>query len=197
VYLTKYLSDGKDGEPYDNSDSIVDSDEVYVPPKKKPVPKWVYVVVVGVAVGLGAIGYFGVLDFTEYSVTITEDPNCQFYIEEAQKLVKKNDGTNHELWSEEDRQLVLEFNEKYINECEPAVEEIAKNLDNCVIVYITIQSLIDKMEPEGDGYKLDSLPDHEQDVYNENYERYYDNRCNQIVDLIEETDKFQNFNNTR
>ncbi len=159
MYLTDLLSDG---EPYDNSDSVVDNDEIE---PKKTLDKSVYwgiiIVVVGVAVGIGLGLYFD----------IENHPNV-LLVKDTIKSIS-NQGN------------------------EPTKDEVIEKLKACTIFYITIQSLIDQMEPEDGGYKLDSLPQNKQKAYNDNYLAYFDMYCNKIKDEIEQTEKFQNFNKTR
>jgi len=162
-------------------------------PPKKSTPKWAYAVIIGIAVVLGVSGYILSLDFTKNSVMANEQPNCQFYIDEAKKLVEKNNGTNYDTWSTEDHAKVLELDALYILNCEPTIVDIMENLDHCVILLITIQSLIDKMIDRN----LGSLSEKEQRVYNDTYETYFDQKCNRIIPEIEQTEKFQNFNKTR
>jgi len=196
VYLTKSLSDGKDGKPYDNSDSVVDSDEVAEPPKK-PTPKWVYVVIIGIAVGLGASGFILGLDFSDDSLMITEQEQkikCDEWLELADSLVRTNNNNkNVTEWSAKDRIRVLKIEELYQDNCIPTKQKIIGDLEKCTIIYITIESLIDKMEER----QLDSLSQAEQKAYKANYKDYFDSYCNKIKDEIEQTDKFQNFNKTR
>jgi len=197
VYLTKYLSDGKDGKPYDNSDSVVDSDEVAEPPKK-PTPKWVYAVLIGVVVVIAGFGYINSINQSENDVLILDQKlECDFLLEEARLLIDKNDNQlDVDQWElEEDTIKIREINQRYSDNCTsiPSKELVMVDLEKCTILYITIESLIDKMEER----KLNSLSLREQTAYNSNYKEYYDSYCNKIKDKIEETDKFQSFNSTR
>ena len=88
MYLTDSLSDGK---PYDNSDSVVDNDEVAEPPKK-PTPKWVYVLIIGVVLVIGGFGYINSTNQSENDVSIFEEKiDCDFLLEKARLLIDKND----------------------------------------------------------------------------------------------------------
>jgi len=192
VYLTDSLSDGK---PYDNSDSVVDSDEVAEPPKK-PTPKWVYVLVIGVIVGIGGFGYINSTNQSENEVLILDRKlQCDLLLEEARLLIDKNDNNlDVDQWElEEDTVKIREINQTFSDNCIPTKENVISDLEKCTIIYITIESLIDKMEERS----LGSLSQAEQRAYNTNYDDYFNSYCNKIKDEIEQTEKFQNFNKTR
>ncbi len=163
-----------DAKPYDNSDSVVDSDELpnspsdftLPPPEKKPIPKWIYGLVITI-LAIGAIGTFG--HISGYFDTLDE---------------------NYELAKETIRSISQ-------NPEEPTKDEVIKKLKACTVLFITIQSLIDQMEPEDSGYKLDSISEQKQKVYNESYISYFDLYCNKINNEILQTDSYQSFNNTR
>jgi len=192
VYLTDSLSDGK---PYDNSDSVVDSDEVAEPPKK-PTPKWVYALLIGVVIVIGGFGYINSTNQTENDVLILDQKlECDLLLEEARLLIDKNDNNlDVDQWElEEDTVKIREINQTFSDNCIPTKENVISDLEKCTIVYITIESLIDKM----DERKLGSLSQAEQKAYNTNYDDYFNSYCNKIKDEIEQTEKFQNFNKTR
>jgi len=192
VYLTDSLSDGK---PYDNSDSVVDSDEVAEPPKK-PTPKWVYAVLIGVVVVIAGFGYINATNQSENDVLILDQKlECDLLLEEARLLIDKNDNNlDVDQWElEEDTVKIRQINQTFSDNCIPTKENVINNLEKCTIVYITIESLIDKM----DERKLGSLSQAEQKAYNTNYDDYFNSYCNKIKDEIEQTEKFQNFNKTR
>jgi len=192
VYLTDSLSDGK---PYDNSDSVVDSDEVAEPPKK-PTSKWVYVLVIGVIVGIGGFGYINSTNQSENDVSVFEENiDCDFLLEQARLLIDKNDNQlDVDQWElEEDTVKIREINQTFSDNCIPTKENVIGDLEKCTIIYITIESLIDKMEERS----LGSLSQAEQRAYNTNYDDYFNSYCNKIKDEIEQTEKFQNFNKTR
>ncbi len=192
MYLTDSLSDGK---PYDNSDSVVDNDEVAEPPKK-PTPKWVYVLIIGVVLVIGGFGYINSTNQSENDVSIFEEKiDCDFLLEKARLLIDKNDNElDVDQWElEEDTIKIREINQRYSDNCIPTKESVMSDLERCTIMYITIKSLIDKMEER----QLDSLSQAEQKAYNTNYDDYFDSYCNKIQVEIEQTQKFQNFNKTR
>ena len=192
MYLTDSLSDGK---PYDNSDSVVDSDEVAEPPKK-PTPKWVYVPIIGVVLVIGGFGYINSTNQSENDVSIFEEKiDCDFLLEKARLLIDKNDNElDVDQWElEEDTIKIREINQRYSDNCIPTKESVMSDLERCTIMYITIKSLIDKMEER----QLDSLSQAEQKAYNTNYDDYFDSYCNKIQVEIEQTQQFQNFNKTR
>lgn len=143
---------------------------------------------------------YGLLPFQNNTEIFGEDEiaNCQIWLDGAQILKERNGGQDDVLlWSVEDREEGYRLERLWLENCEPESKQVLKNIKACTILYITIQSLIDKMEPEGVGYKLDSLPKHEQNVYNESYIKYFDFRCNRIVDDIEQTKEYIIFNNDR
>ena len=195
MYLTKSLSDGKDGKPYDNSDSVVDSDDI-AEPSKKHTPKWVFAVVIAVVVVIGGFGYINSTNQSENNVLIFEEKiDCDSLLEKARLLIDKNDNElDVDQWElEEDTIKIREINQRYSDNCIPTKEKVMSNLAKCTITYITIESLIDKMEERN----LGSLSQAEQKAYNTNYKDYFDSYCNKIKDEIEQTEKFQNFNKTR
>jgi len=195
VYLTISLSDEKDGKPYDNSDSVVDSDEIAEPPKK-PTPKWVYAVLISVVVVIAGFGYINATNQSENDVLILDKKlECDLLLEEARLLIDKNDNNlDVDQWElEEDTVKIREINQTFSDNCIPTKENVISDLEKCTIVYITIESLIDKM----DERKLGSLSQAEQRAYNTNYDDYFNSYCNKIKDEIEQTEKFQNFNKTR
>ena len=175
-----------------SNDSLSDGEES----PKKSTPKWAYAVTIGIAVVLAVSGYILSLDFTENSVEIFEENiDCDFLLSEARLLIDKNDNElDVDQWElEEDTIKIREINQRYSDNCIPTKENVMSNLQKCTIIYITIESLIDKMEER----QLDSLSQAEQRAYNTNYDDYFDSYCNKIKDEIEQTDKFQNFNITR
>lgn len=176
MYLRKSLSDGKVG--------------------KRPSAKK-YAITVGIVAIIGMVITLGYLVFSDV-IESDKSELCQNLLDEGTELTIKNDNvTDVSFWNEEDEKRIYEIEDMYRNECLPKKEEILEKLQQCTILYITIQSLIDKMEPDGIGYRLDSLPEHEQQVYNDSYASYYRNSCNTILEEIENTDKFINFNKTR
>ena len=168
MYLRKSLSDGKVGER---------------PSAKK------YAITVGIVAIVGMVitlGYLVLSDVKE----LDNEKMCQDLLDEGKKLTIRNDNiTDVSIWDEEDEKRIYEIEDLYRDKCIPKKEEILGKLQECTILYITIQSLIDKMDKEDGGFKLNSLPKHEQDVYNDSYASYFGNRCNQIIDEIEQTDK--------
>ncbi len=136
------------------------------PPDKKPIPRWVFGLVIAI-IAIGGIGTVG--HISGYFDTLDD---------------------NYELAKETIRSISQ-------NPDEPTKDEVIKKLKQCTIFFITIQSLIDQMEPKDSGYKLDSISEEKQRVYNESYIAYFDLYCNKINDEILQTDSYQSFNNTR
>ncbi len=119
---------------------------------------------------------------------------CEELLQLGDALVRiNNNNKNITEWSAEDRIRVLEIEELYQDKCVPTDEEIITDLEKCTTIYITIQSLIDKMEER----HLGTLSEVEQEAYNENYKEYYNAYCNRIKDEIEKTSDFIKFNMTR
>ena len=119
---------------------------------------------------------------------------CKQLLHEADVLVRKYDNNrNVTEWSQIDRINVFEIELLYQENCLPSNQQTMTNLKKCTIFYITIESLIDKMEER----QLDTLPLDEQRAYNTSYKEYFDNFCNIIIDEIKRTDEFMEFNKTR
>lgn len=172
MYLRKSLSDGKVGER---------------PSAKK------YVITVGIIAIIGMIITLGYLIFNDAIQTDNEEM-CQELLDESEKMrIRNNNNSDVSTWFEEDERRVYQIEDLYQDKCIPKKEDVIENLQQCTVLYITIQSLIDKME----GNKLNTLSEHEQDVYNDSYTSYFDNYCNKIKDEIEQTDIFIHFNKTR
>ncbi len=123
-----------------------------------------------------------------------QELQCERLLEMGDDLVRKYDlNKNITEWSETDRNTVLEVEQMYQENCVPSNTQIMSNLKKCTITYITVLSLIDEMEER----HLDTLSQPEQKAYNKNYQEYFNNFCNRIVDEIEKTDEFIQFNKTR
>jgi len=176
VYLRKSLSDGKVGER---------------PSAKK------YAITVGIIAIIGMVITLGYLMFSDV-IKSDNSEMCQELLDESEALlIKNNNISDVTTWWEEDQKRVYEIEDLYRDKCLPTKEDVIGKLQQCTILYITIQSLIDKMDKEDGGFTLDSLPKHEQDVYDDSYISYFDNYCNKIQDEIEQTDIFIHFNKTR
>jgi len=152
-----------DPNPYDNSDSVVDSDEIQ--PKKSD-SKTIYYLIITLAILVGLTSIYVL-----YGEEIADHPNVLLAKDTIKSISKEAN--------------------------EPTKDEVIQKLKACTVLFITIQSLIDQMEPEDSGYKLDSISEEKQKVYNESYISYFDLYCNKINDEILQTDSFQNFNKTR
>jgi len=116
---------------------------------------------------------------------------CDSWLQIGEELLEKNDNNiNVQEWSETDRNRVLQVENLFKDNCVATVED---DLGRCTTIYITIQSLIDKM----DERQLDSISEEEQVIYDKNYLDYFDSYCNRIVDDIKKTNQFMEFNMTR
>lgn len=172
---SQILSNGKPEDELPN-EPIVDavnpdlpnspSDFTLPPPEKKPVPKWVYGLVITILT-IGAIGTIG--HISGYFDTLDE---------------------NYELAKETIRSISQ-------NADQPTREQVIDQIKACTILLVTIESLIDQMEPQDIGYKLDSLTKEKQKVYNDSYNEYFNLFCNKIRDDIQQTDSYQIFNKSR
>lgn len=191
MYLTNSLSDGKVDEKKHS---------------KKMMFFWALVIVgIGTATSLIILGYglagYWEDDFVGTTVPIPElvdnqdqKLQCARWLQIADTLVRKYDNNKDVTqWSETDRERVMEIEGLYQENCIPTEENIMSDLKKCTIIYITIESLIDKMKDR----KLNTLTANEQKAYNTNYEKYFDTYCNKIKDEIEQTSEFIQFNKTR
>ncbi len=144
------------------------------------------------------LGYLVFADTQDKAETQQNFDDCERLIEEGAKLTRKNNNdTNILNWSEEDQRLVQRVEDRYQTLCIPQKEDVLEKLKACTIFYITIQSLIDKMEVEDGGFRHASLPQHEQNAYDQNYASYFGNYCDKVLDEIKQSDAYQTFNNTR
>ena len=152
-----------DATPYDNSDSVVDNDEIE---PKKTDSRIIYysIITLAIVVGLTSI-------YVLYGEEIANHPNVLLAKDTIKSISKEPN--------------------------EPTKDEVIEKLKACTALFITIQSLIDQMEPKDSGYKLDSISEQKQKVYNESYMEYFDLYCNKINDEILQSDSYQSFNNTR
>jgi len=125
---------------------------------------------------------------------LRESPECEGWLEVGKTLRKKNDNqVDVDKWLEEDRIRIYEIEELYKANCIATVDEVMNELKNCTKYYITVQTMIDKMEERN----LGTLSEDDQENYNQNYKDYFDTYCNKIIDEIEKTDEFLEFNKTR
>ncbi len=183
MYLRNPLSDGKEGQSKEN---------------KKFYLYWIVIIIVittGVSViilGYGFAGYWD--DDSTFESELTDIEDCETWLEIADILIKKNDGNeNITQWSEDDRNVILGIEVQYQKNCIPTDFEILSNLNRCTEIYITIESLIDKMEER----HLDTISEEEQEIYNKSYKEYFASYCNRIKDEIQNTNEFIEFNKTR
>ncbi len=195
MYLRKSLPDGKD-------DEIPNSPTDFTEPPKTGSRLGLTIVVImiiafSIAVFYGGykIGYYDELFGSDDGIFIQDIGKCEAYLEEAQDLVEFYNGDMFTMrWAEVDAERIDELKEKFSNECEPNKNQVLeKNLQSCTILYISILSLIDKME----DMVLETLDKKNQDRYNESYQTYHDLDCSKIKTEIENTDKFRIFNGSR
>lgn len=126
---------------------------------------------------------------------VPNDPQrCEGLISISSSMIKQNNNTKDiTLWSQDEQDLILLIEEEYIRDCFPNPDELMIKVPSCTVTYITIQRLIDKMTEN----QLDSIPEWEQDIYNESYQAYFGNHCHKVIDQIEENPMFKEFNATR
>ena len=125
---------------------------------------------------------------------------CELWIEESGKMVDANEGIKDiTLWTQEDREKILQIEENYVTNCIPTSDDVLFNLPRCTVHYITIQRIISEMESkEGtSGFDLHSIPEWKQDDYLENYRDYYGLHCDKLKDAIYQQPMFKEYNATR
>jgi len=181
VYLTNSVSDGK----VDNSKK-----------NKKMMFYWAMIIVtISTGVSVMILGY-GFAGYWENDVIIVEEKeDCDLLLREARLLIDKNDNVlDVDQWElEEDTIEIREINQRYSDNCIPTEEEVMGDLKRCTAILITIETLIDRMVER----HLNTLSEDEQKAYNHSYEEYFNNYCNKIIDEIQKTDEFLQFNKTR
>lgn len=168
--------------------------------KERPSVKkyWITVGIIAIIGMVVTLGYLVFADTQDKAETQQNFDDCERLIEEGAKLTRKNNNdTNIDNWSEEDQRLVLRIEDRYQTLCIPQKDDVLEKLKACTIYYITIQSLIDKMDRQDGGFTLDSLPKHEQTAYDQNYASYFGNYCDKVLDEIKQSDVYQTFNKTR
>ncbi len=168
--------------------------------KERPSVKkyWITVGVIAIIGMIVTLGYLVFTDTQDKAETQQNFDDCERLIDEGAKLTRKNNNdTNILNWSEEDQRLVLRIEDRYQTLCIPQKDDVLEKLKACTIYYITIQSLIDKMEVEDGGFRHASLPKDEQNAYDENYASYFGNYCDKVLPEILQSESYQTFNNTR
>jgi len=159
-------------------------------------PFWILAIIALIAIitlsGIIAYQQSKKSDFDELQ---PQQYQCERWIEEADFLSNKFVLNNNQ-WKEEDKthyeRLNLLINRHCMIELQEQQIELQK-LKDCSNFYITIQGLIDKME----NRTLETLGKSDQQLYIDNYHKYFDNYCNLIQPLIIEEKIFLEFNKTR
>ncbi len=119
---------------------------------------------------------------------------CDRYLVVSQQLLANNNGTaDIGQWSEQDRNIVLQIENLYNEECVLDRSNAFVNMESCTATFITIQRLIDKM----DERNRDTLSEEDNAQYEQSYLDYFNNYCNTLYAEIIQQPSFLEFNQTR
>lgn len=165
--------------------------------KKKKIilsPFWILAIIaVGGTIALGQL-------YSYYSSQKSDSDQLQPQLYQCDRWkIEKDFLTNKYLlsntkWSDEDKKQFEMLDGLVSKNCPTqGQKDLAKLIQLCTPMYITIQKQIDKME----NRTLETLQPNDQKLYTNTYNEYFKNNCNNIQDEIVKQKSFTDFNKTR
>lgn len=106
---------------------------------------------------------------------------CESWNIEGKAIVDKYEGATEEYWNQADYDRAKQLEELILSQCVETKEDIMLKLDLCTERWLTLNQLI---WYEMEANVIESLPEDREEIYNETYKEFFQDKCHVIHDSI-------------